>query len=527
MAFRPTVKLTRQQIYDEVWSSAVSGMALKYNIPYSAMLKQIKDAGIPIPPPGYWTKKEFDKETTVLELTGDPNEIISLYKTSSAANKMRNTTLNEPIQESKAPSKPKTPQKHSPQAKPLHTNEKVDLGEPEVIEWGNTKKNIYRRELLYKEIWQYPVTEVAKKYAVSDSTIHKICKALDIPTPPVGYWAKIRAGQKVNIPPLPKSDKNDTITGTRTEKVYSQTAPDQLAFMSEEDQTSLLAVASQIMLTEADEKQHPKVAAYYKHLRSQLKTNPKELPYPADSVAEETLPRIFRIIDTLVKAAEPMGIEINDNLRFSIGEDSILLRFSEATTEVRHELTREEKMAQLQYEDDMKRRGWGYKPHIRKYDHLYNGRVSVGIGEKRRIRDSNVGLLEDRLGEILIAIFVGINNEKSARLQREEDARRKEEERRRKEEFARRYNEEVAKTLALQNQAEDYAIACKIRALIAAVEAKDPDSHATREWIAWATDKADWFDPTIAKDDEFLGTRDHSKSEEKKQLVEAKSYYFF
>ena len=250
MAFRPTVKLTRQQIYDEVWSSAVSGMALKYNIPYSAMLKQIKDAGIPIPPPGYWTKKEFDKETTVLELTGDPIEIISLYKTSAAANKMRNTTLNEPIQESKAPSKPKTPQKHSPQAKPLHTNEKVDLGEPEVIEWGNTKKNIYRRELLYKEIWQYPVTEVAKKYAVSDSTIHKICKALDIPTPPVGYWAKIRAGQKVNIPPLPKSDKNDTITGTRTGKVYSQTAPDQLAYMSEEDQTSLLAVASQIMLAE-------------------------------------------------------------------------------------------------------------------------------------------------------------------------------------------------------------------------------------------------------------------------------------
>ena len=73
MAIRPTVKLTRQQIYDEVWSSAVSGMAMKYSIPYSAMLKQIKDAGIPIPPPGYWTKKEFDKETTITELTGDPN----------------------------------------------------------------------------------------------------------------------------------------------------------------------------------------------------------------------------------------------------------------------------------------------------------------------------------------------------------------------------------------------------------------------------------------------------------------------
>lgn len=53
MAVRPAVKLTRKQIYDEVWSSAVSGMALKHSIPYSSLLKQIKDANIPIPPSGY------------------------------------------------------------------------------------------------------------------------------------------------------------------------------------------------------------------------------------------------------------------------------------------------------------------------------------------------------------------------------------------------------------------------------------------------------------------------------------------
>ena len=48
MAIRPTVKLTRQQIYDEVWSSAVSGMAMKYNIPYSAMLKYRRIIGLQI-----------------------------------------------------------------------------------------------------------------------------------------------------------------------------------------------------------------------------------------------------------------------------------------------------------------------------------------------------------------------------------------------------------------------------------------------------------------------------------------------
>ena len=70
MAVRPVIKLTRKQIYDEVWSVAVSGMALKYSIPYSSLLKQIKDADVPIPPSGYWTKREFNKETTVTPLSG-------------------------------------------------------------------------------------------------------------------------------------------------------------------------------------------------------------------------------------------------------------------------------------------------------------------------------------------------------------------------------------------------------------------------------------------------------------------------
>ena len=41
MAVRPVIKLTRKQIYDEVWSVAVSGMALKYSIPYSVGLSMM------------------------------------------------------------------------------------------------------------------------------------------------------------------------------------------------------------------------------------------------------------------------------------------------------------------------------------------------------------------------------------------------------------------------------------------------------------------------------------------------------
>ena len=92
------------------------------------------------------------------------------------------------------------------------------LGKPEIVKnWAGKEQNVYRRELLYQEVWNYPVTEVAKKYAVSDAAIHKVCRSMDIPTPPVGYWAKKQAGKDITIPPLPPSDCCSMKFGLRTQ----------------------------------------------------------------------------------------------------------------------------------------------------------------------------------------------------------------------------------------------------------------------------------------------------------------------
>lgn len=532
MAVLPVIRLTRKQIYDEVWTIAVSGMALKYNIPYSSMRKQIMDAGIPIPPPGYWTKKEYGKDAGIAELVGNPDEVVALYKSSAVATKMRKSA---PVAAEEHSEEPIPSGNVSPDDNPISQEAEISssvadvsvLGEPEVQEgWGGTKHNVYRREVLYREVWQFPVTEVAKKYAVSDVAIHKICKSLNIPTPPRGYWEKLRAGKKVEVLPLPPSDGKDVKTGVRNENVYTQSVSDSLAFMSEEERATVLAVASQILLPAEKEKQHPKVATYRKQLPNLMKTKTAKPLYLSDSLAEETRSRVFRITDALIKAAEPLGISMDDELRFCCGQDAVQLRFSEATTEVPHELTKEEKMAKLQYEDDMKRRGWGSKPNIRKYDHIYNGTVSVGVGEKRRFRDSKSGLLEQRLGEILIAIFVAINDAKIAREEREEKERKRLEEEQRKRDYQRRYNEEVARTLALENQADDYDMACKIRALIAAVESREEISESIQQWLSWAREKADWYDPTISTEDEFFGKRKHGQSAEEKKPKEMRYYWW-
>lgn len=59
------------------------------------------------------------------------------------------------------------------------------------------------REDLYFLVWSKPTTEVANILGVSDVAVAKRCKKLNVPKPPRGYWAKINAGQQVEITPLP------------------------------------------------------------------------------------------------------------------------------------------------------------------------------------------------------------------------------------------------------------------------------------------------------------------------------------
>ncbi len=61
----------------------------------------------------------------------------------------------------------------------------------------------WKRELLYAEVWEKPVTKVGEKYGVSDVAIAKLCRRLRVPVPGRGYWARKAAGQTMKQTPLP------------------------------------------------------------------------------------------------------------------------------------------------------------------------------------------------------------------------------------------------------------------------------------------------------------------------------------
>ena len=44
----------------------------------------------------------------------------------------------------------------------------------------------------------------------------------------------------------------------------------------------------------------------------------------------------------------------------------------------------------------------------------------------------------------------------------------------------------------------------------------NPDNNP--DWIDWASKKADWYDPTIAREDEFFGKRKHGLDADQKEL---------
>ena len=80
----------------------------------------------------------------------------------------------------------------------------------------------------------------------------------------------------------------------------------------------------------------------------------------------------------------------------------------------------------------------------------------------------------------------------------------------------------------MENAALDYEKACKIRDYANAVAAScgnDGLDEETAVWVDWALKKADWFDPTIARDDDLFGKREHGESLSEKTLKKYGHYW--
>lgn len=71
-----TLKISREQLYNEIWETSLTSVSKKYGVPYSAIKKACIESEIPIPPVGYRTKLEFGK--TVIKTPLNASQVIEV-----------------------------------------------------------------------------------------------------------------------------------------------------------------------------------------------------------------------------------------------------------------------------------------------------------------------------------------------------------------------------------------------------------------------------------------------------------------
>lgn len=243
---------------------------------------------------------------------------------------------------------------------------------------------------------------------------------------------------------------------------------------------------------------------------------PENEPAFFKEMSDECMSRAIAILDTVFKSIESLGGSINSDLSVKIRDDIVRFRMVESQDQVKHEMTKQEAQELVKYNDDIKNHRWASKPQIRKYDKVYNGKLRIEFGERSYIRDNDSEKLEDRLGDILVTLYEKAEENRIVREAREEAERKRVEEARCREENRQRKEQEIRLVKELVNKAEDYRIAKEIREYIQAM-IDSGNEDITPEWIEWALKKADWYDPSIETEDEYLGKRQHEKSAEEKE----------
>ena len=256
MTEEKATKISREQLYHEIWEMSVAGVAKKYDANYHDLLKLCKEADIPVPPSGYWVKVQHGKPVEQLGLPASMLSEVTLPgndKPKRIRKTLAEKSVKKDLDHDDVPEK--TPEDNEGDNNPGgETGENLDDEKDDYVSyWGvSGKYNTYNREKLYKEVWASPVVKVAEQYGVSDVAIHKICKKLNVPTTPLGYWAKVNAGAKVPKTPLPKTNGPTQITGAKTfegvkEKIAGS-AKQPLEFLSDNEREKVLCAVQEIKM---------------------------------------------------------------------------------------------------------------------------------------------------------------------------------------------------------------------------------------------------------------------------------------
>ena len=252
------------------------------------------------------------------------------------------------------------------------------------------------RKQLYDEIWAVSVAGVARKYNLNYGKLIATCKVEKIPFPSSGYWTKKNMGKDVSNEIVEFSGLEDTEISLITkdavvkrirkakaevvEKVHTDVT-EELDVAVEEDspqkKTENIPEWPDGILDYLDETERNKVLEYACNLQISQSTRLHKMlvQYKKD------------IADYMSKLKEAQSRpyynpRINSDLSVKIRGNIVRFRMVESQDQVKHEMTKQEAQALVEYNDDIKNHRWASKPQIRKCDKVYNGKLVLCLGSE-------------------------------------------------------------------------------------------------------------------------------------------------
>jgi hypothetical protein len=387
------------------------------------------------------------------------------------------------------------------------------------------------REELYCQVWAEPIFRLAPKYGISNVALKKICKKLNVPTPPRGYWAKIQNHIRLERTPLPKikydqpkvhelNMNRSPVANSKPEKPGPALLPEALEAIERIESWPTIKVPRNLRNA------HPLVKKTLEELSgaepdkyAMLRPWGKEILDVR--VSHRLLTRAMRIMQALLTRIEYLGFPASAKRGYHlqtteaiIFDEAISFGISEKSRQIDHVLTDSEKKDIARYGRHFDTTKWDYEP---------TGLLSLRIdtwafeGIRKNWKDGRSKVVEDGLKEFLINLVTIADLKRQRRLEDKERERQRQEELKAMEELERQRQEEHRRLQDLENQAFRWTKAAQLRSYITEVEKKASGSDLPTEeqerlasWLRWARGHADRIDPLIG--DAWKGSSSLKKS---------------
>lgn len=353
------------------------------------------------------------------------------------------------------------------------------------------------REELYRKIWEKPTVKVAAEFGISDVGLAKICRKMDVPKPPLGYWRRIETGAKIQPTSLPKAT-NETKEFVHlyvpAEDGSDKVSPEIQAMIDREE-----LLENQIVIADDLDDSHPliqKTKQFYDKADAdsqELISPPREKGYLNVSVSPVQAHRALLIMDAILKASEKRGYNVTvssghqgEETRIVKEGEEVRVSLYEHIRKVKQELTPEEKKK---------------PPYLLSIPDKYqsDGKLTVKINVRwssyQKWSDRKNEPLENRLNDIVAAIVALLESLVY-------EKRRREEEERHRQEVIRQREEEKRKREQLEADVYQWRKSENIRDYLDAYETKlikekgrIISGSSEAEWLKWAREYASNLNP--------------------------------